>query len=64
MQGTIYPNASYAKYVHEGRGTSRKYGRRPFMEDAAKDTIPFIEKELKSQMTEELNRVASRTNIG
>ena len=30
----IYPNVDYAIYPHEGLSTSKKYGRRPFMEDA------------------------------
>lgn len=38
----VGPNVHYAHQVHEGKGTSSKYGRRPFMEDGAK----LAEKEL------------------
>lgn len=64
LRGTIYPTASYAEYVHEGRGSNRNYGRRPFMEDASEDTKPFAEKELKSQVDDELNKIARKVNVG
>lgn len=40
----IGPSVFYAYYVHEGMGTSRKYGRRPFMEIGAEQSISKIER--------------------
>ena len=31
-EASISPHTDYAFYVHEGKGSNRKYGRRPFME--------------------------------
>jgi len=33
-EAAIVNKAAYALMIHEGMGTSRKYGRRPFVEDA------------------------------
>jgi len=33
LKASIAPHVNYAIYVHEGLGSSRKYGRRPFMEE-------------------------------
>lgn len=35
-EARIYPTVNYALYPHEGRSTSKRYGARPFMADAAK----------------------------
>lgn len=32
LRAVVAPHTNYAIYVHEGRGSSRSYGRRPFME--------------------------------
>lgn len=37
MEAIVYDSALYAWTVHEGRGSSAKFGRRPFLEDAFKD---------------------------
>ena len=53
----IYPNVDYAIYPHEGLSTSKKYGRRPFMEDAVNDNklaINRIFKEALDKITERL----------
>lgn len=34
----IFNSAEYAKIIHEGEGSSKKYGRRPYLEDGYKDT--------------------------
>jgi hypothetical protein len=35
-------SSKYAIYVHEGLGTNRRYGRRPFLESALKQFLDFI----------------------
>lgn len=42
-EARIYPTVNYALYPHEGRSTSKRYGRRPFMEDAAREETKNIE---------------------
>ncbi|NOZ68011.1 MAG: hypothetical protein GXP46_01880 [Deferribacteres bacterium] len=34
MEAMVYNSAEYAMVIHEGRGSSEKYGRRPYLEDA------------------------------
>lgn len=36
MEAIVFDSAEYAMTIHEGRGSSAKYGRRPFMDDAFK----------------------------
>jgi hypothetical protein len=52
----IWPDVNYAIYPHEGLSTSKKYGRRPFMEDAVKDNKFKIDKIFK----EALNKITER----
>lgn len=33
LSASIAPHVNYAIFVHEGLGSSRRYGRRPFMEE-------------------------------
>ena len=44
MYAEIKPMVDYAIYPHEGLSTSKKYGRRPFIEDAMKDKQLEIER--------------------
>lgn len=37
FQAILFDSAAYSDYIHEGEGSSKKYGRRPFMEDAVKN---------------------------
>jgi len=50
--GMVFNTSGHAFAVHEGRGSSAPYGRRPFLEDAAKsvDETMVIENELRSQV--------------
>lgn len=34
MEGIVYNSARYARVIHDGAGSSAKFGRRPFLEDA------------------------------
>lgn len=36
MEVVVYNSASYARSIHDGLGSSRKFGRRPFLEDGFK----------------------------
>lgn len=45
LGGRVYADVNYALYSHEGLSTSRRYGRRPFMEDAVRDSEQFIDRE-------------------
>jgi len=44
LYAEIIPMVDYAIYPHEGLSTSRKYGRRPFIEDAMENKTPEIER--------------------
>lgn len=37
--GVVQPNVTYDIYIHEGLGSHRAYGRRPFMEMGAERTV-------------------------
>jgi hypothetical protein len=44
LDAKISPHTDYAIYVHEGLGSSKRKGRRPFMEIGAKLAMPQIQK--------------------
>jgi len=55
-QAVIYDSASYAETIHEGKGSSRKFGRRPFLTDAferfnqGSKVAQMIEEEVKKEI--------------
>jgi len=49
----IESQASYSQYPHEGTGTSRKYGPRPFMKDAAMSEA----KNIKTRIENAINKI-------
>ena len=63
LTSEIYPTVDYAIYVHEGLSTSRKYGRRPFLEDAIEDRTEYINEQFEKAVENTLNNVASIANI-
>ena len=34
LQAKVYNSAQYSRVIHEGEGSSKKYGKRPFLTDA------------------------------
>lgn len=42
----VKPHVNYAYYVHEGKGTNARKGRRPFMEIGARNAEPKLERQL------------------
>lgn len=48
FEAVLFNSAEYAIPIHEGKGSSKKYGKRPFQTDAVKDTdvVGIIEKRL------------------
>lgn len=34
LQAKVYNSAQYSRVIHEGKGSSEKYGKRPFLTDA------------------------------
>ncbi|MDO8282694.1 MAG: hypothetical protein Q7U10_08780 [Thermodesulfovibrionia bacterium] len=47
FEGVVYNAAEYADVIHEGRGSSRKFGKRPFITQAANLNLgSFIESEI------------------
>lgn len=61
LRPRVYADTSYAYFPHEGAGTSKKYGRRPFFEDAIEENRDFAEKELERQIDSALIKVSRRT---
>jgi hypothetical protein len=55
----IWPDVNYAIYPHEGLSTSKKYGRRPFMEDAVQDNQSKINKIFIEALDKITERLAS-----
>ena len=57
------PGAEYGFFVHEGKGTSEKYGRRPYSEVAANDpeikmlVDRFIQSQIEKQLIETQNQL-------
>ena len=57
------PGAEYGFFVHEGKGTSEKYGRRPYSEAAANDpeikmlVDRFIQSQIEKQLIETQNQL-------
>lgn len=37
FEAMVYDSAEYSRIIHEGRGSSAKYGERPFITDALED---------------------------
>ena len=33
----VYDSAEYSRIIHDGKGSSKKYGERPFITDALED---------------------------
>ncbi len=50
-EAVVFNTARYASQIHEGKGSSAKYGPRPFIDDAFKrfDTRGAVEKEVKKE---------------
>lgn len=58
METVIYNAAEYAMKIHEGKGSSEKYGARPFLTDALEqfNQGDRIEKILSEEIQKEINR--------
>ena len=57
LSGRVYGNANYTYFVHEGRGTSRGIGPRPFFRVAIKDNEGFIDGELTAVANQALRKI-------
>ena len=57
LRAVIEPKAVYAIYPHEGWSTSKKYGRRPFMEDSVKDNQRFIKKQFEEAVEKTIKEI-------
>lgn len=57
LRAVIEPKAVYAIYPHEGWSTSRKYGRRPFMEDSVKDNQKFIKDQFEEAVEKTIKEI-------
>ena len=58
LKAIVWPKVHYAIYPHEGWSTSKKYGRRPFMEDAVKSKKKEIDKIFNDHLKDGLNKIA------
>ena len=58
LYAEVQPNVEYAIYPHEGLGSSTRYGRRPFMEDAIKAKQSQIERLIGDQIEIVLTDIA------
>jgi hypothetical protein len=56
MEAIVYNSAVYSMVIHEGRGSSKKFGKRPYMTDAleAFNRGAKIEKVLNEEIAKEL----------
>ena len=59
------PGATYGYFVHEGKGTSAKYGRRPYAEVAANDPEiqMLIDKFVQTQIQKRVEEVAAEIDV-
>lgn len=57
MSGIIGPKTNYAYFVHEGLGTSRGYGRRPFMEIGARKTVESKAQEVADLINKDISKL-------
>lgn len=59
------PGATYGYFVHECKGTSTKYGRRPYAEVAANDPEiqMLIDKFVQTQIQNKVNKIADELDI-
>ncbi len=57
LEAVLYDNAAYANVIHEGYGTSKNYGRRPYLEDGVARTMTRLEAHLQHNIQPILNRV-------
>ena len=59
------PGATYGYFVHEGKGTSAKYGRRPYAEVAANDPEiqMLIDKFVQTQIQKRVEEVAAQIDV-
>ena len=55
--GTVTP---YAEYVHEGKGSNRKYGRRPFFEVTAQKNAKDLNDFLNAVIENVLKRISQK----
>lgn len=58
FEARVFPTVSYALYVHEGLSTSQGYGRRPFLEDSAKENEKFASTEFERAVETTMNTIA------
>ena len=59
------PGATYGYFVHEGKGTSEKYGRRPYSEVAANDPEiqMLIDKFVQTQIQKQVEKIAEEIDV-
>jgi hypothetical protein len=59
------PGAEYGYFVHEGKGTSAKYGRRPYAEVAANDVEVkmMVDKFIQSQIDKRIEDITKELDF-
>lgn len=59
------PGATYGYFVHEGKGTSAKYGRRPYAEVAANDPEikMLIDRFVETQIEKKMGDISKELDI-
>lgn len=59
------PGAEYGFFVHEGKGTSEKYGRRPYSEVAANDPEikMLVDKFIQSQIEKQIVGIQQQLDV-
>lgn len=62
MSGIIEPNTEYQFFVHEGLGSNRAYGRRPYMEEGAKTVLDKKADEIGVEFEKLFGEVVKKVN--
>jgi hypothetical protein len=59
------PGATYGYYVHEGKSTSAKYGRRPYAEVAANDPEikMLVDKFIQTQIEKRMGEIGKEIDV-
>lgn len=62
--GVVKPNTNYDYAVHEGLGSNRRYGRRPYMDVGALRTVDKDSKEAKRLVDEAISKMIAKAKVG